>query len=151
MFRFSRRVEVLLVCCGVLAACAPPESNPAATEAVDRKLLTGTGLYPSPDEAPIDDAWVYLEDGRIKTVGTTSSPPPAGATPMGVHRWSDTAGFQNSHVHFTHDSFAEVAARPAEDLSAAFERMLTGFGFTTVADTGVKCTIRGGREIFKKS
>jgi imidazolonepropionase-like amidohydrolase len=136
-----RAVEVLLGCCGVLAACAPPESQqqPAATEAaaVDRKLLTATRLYPSPDEAPIDDAWVYVEDGTIKTVGTKSSPPPAGATPIEACSGGViTAGFQNSHVHFTHDSFAEAAARPAEDLSAAFERMLTSFGFTTVVDTG---------------
>jgi imidazolonepropionase-like amidohydrolase len=139
MFRFPLRVEGFLVCCGVLAACTPPDTSeqPAAAAAVDRKLLTGTRLYPSPDEAPIDNAWVYLEDGRIMAVGTISTPPPAGATAIepcsgGVI----TAGFQNSHVHFTHESFAEAAARPAEDLSVAFERMLTGFGFTTVADTG---------------
>jgi imidazolonepropionase-like amidohydrolase len=140
MFRLPRGAEVLLVCCGVLAACSPPESRqpPAATEgaAADRKLLTGTRLYPSPDEAPIDDAWVYLEDGKIKAVGSKSSPPPPDATPMeACNGGVITAGFQNSHVHFTHDSFADAAARPAEDLSAAFERMLTGFGFTTVVDT----------------
>ncbi len=54
MLRVPRRAEFLLVCCAA---------------AVDRKLLMGTRLYPSPDEAPIDHAWVYLEEGRIKAVG----------------------------------------------------------------------------------
>jgi imidazolonepropionase-like amidohydrolase len=140
MLRFPRRTEVLLICCGVLAACSPPESRqqPAASEpAVERKLLTGTRLYPSPDEAPLDDAWVYVEDGRIRAVGRKSSPPPADATPMEACSGGViTAGFQNSHVHFTHESFADAATRPADEVSAAFERMLTGFGFTTVVDTG---------------
>jgi imidazolonepropionase-like amidohydrolase len=141
MFRFPRRAEVLLVCCGVLAACSPPDSRqpPAASEApaADRKLLTGTRLYPSPDEAPIDEAWVYIEHGKIKAVGSKSSPPPADATLIEACSGGViTAGFQNSHVHFMHESFADAATRPAEDVAVALERMLTGFGFTTVVDTG---------------
>lgn len=141
MLRFPRRAGALLVCCGVLAACSPPESRQPrlASEAPepDRKLLTGTRLYPSPDEAPIDDAWVYVEDGSIKAMGQKSSPPPADATPIEACSGGViTAGFQNSHVHFTHDSFADAAKRSAEDVSTALERMLTRFGFTTVVDTG---------------
>jgi imidazolonepropionase-like amidohydrolase len=144
MLRIPRRTEALLACWGAvmgLAGCAPPESKQepaaAAAPATDRKLLTGTRLYTAPDEAPIDDAWVYLEDGKIKAVGPRSSPRPADATPIEACSGGIiTAGFQNSHVHFTHDSFANAAARPAEDLSGAFERMLTGFGYTTVVDTG---------------
>jgi imidazolonepropionase-like amidohydrolase len=150
MLRFPRRTQVLLVCWAAgmgCVGCAPPESKrepaaaaePATTDAPveDRKLLTGTRLYPSPEAPPIDFAWVYVEGGTIKAVGAKSSPPPADATPMAACSGGViTAGFQNSHVHFTHDSFADAATRPAEALSVAFERMLTGFGYTTVVDTG---------------
>ena len=111
------RMKDLLVYCGVLtavAACSPPASNPppAATvaPAVDRKLLTGTRLYPAPDEAPIEDAWVYVEDGRIKAVGSKSSPPPPDAAPMQACSGGViAAGFQNSHVHFTEERRADAA------------------------------------------
>lgn len=150
MLRFPRRMQLLVVFSAAAlgsVGCAPPESKRESTAAAesgtgaastaDRKLLTGMRLYPSPDDAPIDDAWVYVEGGKIKAVGPMSSPPPADATPMEACSGGViTAGFQNSHVHFTHDSFADAATRPAEDVSAAFERMLTGFGFTTVVDTG---------------
>ena len=46
-----------------------------------------------------------------------------------------TAGFQNSHVHFIEAKFADAAARPASELSAAMTDMLNRFGFTTVVDT----------------
>ncbi len=150
MLPFPRRMQVLLVCWAAAVGsvgCAPPESKrepaaaaepgTAAAPGGDRKLLTGTRLYPSPDEPPIEHAWVYVEGGTIKAVGPKSSPPPADVTPMEACSGGViTAGFQNSHVHFTHESFAEAATRPAEDVSGAFERMLTGFGCTTVVDTG---------------
>jgi imidazolonepropionase-like amidohydrolase len=46
-----------------------------------------------------------------------------------------TAGFQNSHVHFTEPKFADARQRPAAELSAAMTAMLNRFGFTTVVDT----------------
>jgi imidazolonepropionase-like amidohydrolase len=47
-----------------------------------------------------------------------------------------TAGFQNSHVHFTEDVWTNAAKAPAERLAAGLEAMLTRYGFTTVFDTG---------------
>jgi len=46
-----------------------------------------------------------------------------------------TAGFQNSHVHFTESGFANAATRPAAELAAAMTDMLNRYGFTTVVDT----------------
>jgi imidazolonepropionase-like amidohydrolase len=46
-----------------------------------------------------------------------------------------TAGFQNSHVHFTEAKFADAASKPAAELAAAMDDMVNRFGFTTVVDT----------------
>jgi imidazolonepropionase-like amidohydrolase len=47
-----------------------------------------------------------------------------------------TAGFQNSHAHFTEDKWAGAASQPATSLTTEFRAMLTRYGVTTVVDTG---------------
>ena len=39
-------------------------------------------------------------------------------------------------MHFTDPAFADAGARPSADLEQSLRGMLTGFGFTTVVDTG---------------
>jgi imidazolonepropionase-like amidohydrolase len=46
------------------------------------------------------------------------------------------AGFQNSHVHFIGPQFEGAATRAPAELDDELQRMLTGYGFTTVLDTG---------------
>jgi imidazolonepropionase-like amidohydrolase len=46
-----------------------------------------------------------------------------------------TAGFQNSHVHFTESKWAGAATLSAEQLDKQLEEMFTRHGFTTVVDT----------------
>jgi imidazolonepropionase-like amidohydrolase len=45
------------------------------------------------------------------------------------------AGFQNSHVHFTEEKWADAASQPAARLTSQLEAMLLRYGFTTVVDT----------------
>jgi imidazolonepropionase-like amidohydrolase len=47
-----------------------------------------------------------------------------------------TAGFQNSHVHFTEQKWANASTLPASQLTHQLQEMLTRYGFTTVVDTG---------------
>jgi imidazolonepropionase-like amidohydrolase len=102
----------------------------------DRWLLTGARLYLAPDEPPIDNAWVVVSDGKIEAIGSTPIEPP-----IGVRRSAAcsggviTAGFQNSHVHFTDPAFAGAAGRPRDELQPPLSRMTVEFGFTTVVDT----------------
>src|SRR6185295_19580614 len=46
-----------------------------------------------------------------------------------------TAGFQNSHAHFTEEKWAGAGTLPALRLAAQLQAMLTRYGVTTVVDT----------------
>ena len=46
------------------------------------------------------------------------------------------AGFWNAHVHFTEDKFTSAASRPAAELAASLEAMLTRWGVVNAVDTG---------------
>ncbi|MFB1481447.1 amidohydrolase family protein [Corallococcus sp. RDP092CA] len=125
--------QLTLLLCLLTAGCAS-QQRPASA---DRWLLTGTRLYVAPDEPPLDNAWVLVSGGKIEAMGSESDAPPAGvrredACSGGVI----TAGFQNSHVHFTDPAFAGAASRPATELQPPLSGMTTRFGFTTVVDTG---------------
>ena len=118
--------------CLAAAGCASTQ-RPAAA---DRWLLTGTRLYVAPDAPPMDNAWVVVSGGKIEAVGSASEAPPTGV------RRADTcsggvitAGFQNSHLHFTDPAFAGAAGRPSEELQPPLIQLTTRFGFTTVVDT----------------
>ena len=47
-----------------------------------------------------------------------------------------TAGFWNSHVHFSEPQFLSADARPAAQLADDLQAMLTRYGFVWVVDTG---------------
>jgi imidazolonepropionase-like amidohydrolase len=98
--------------------------------------LVGGRVYTSPEAVPIDDATVLVERGRIAAVGRGGAVDvsSAGRT-LDCKGLVVVAGFQNSHVHFTHPRWADAASQPAPKLSAQLEEMLTRYGFTTVVDT----------------
>ncbi|RKH08830.1 amidohydrolase [Corallococcus sp. CA053C] len=125
--------RVALLLCLSITGCASSQ-RPAAA---DRWLLTGTRLYVAPDAPPMDNAWMVVSGGKIEAVGSASEAPPTGlrradACGGGVI----TAGFQNSHVHFTDPAFAGAVGRSLEELQPPLTGMTTRFGFTTVVDTG---------------
>jgi imidazolonepropionase-like amidohydrolase len=98
--------------------------------------LVGGRVYTSPDAIPIDDAAVLVEGGRIAAVGPRASLDTSrAARTIDCKGLVVVAGFQNSHVHFTHPRWAEAASQPAAKLVAQLEEMLTRHGFTTVVDT----------------
>jgi imidazolonepropionase-like amidohydrolase len=99
-------------------------------------LVTASRLYVSPDTAPIDDAAILIVDGKIAAAGPAKGIPDRGAQRLdGCDGGTVTAGFQNSHVHFTEAKFADAAASAAPELAAAMTDMVNRFGFTTVVDT----------------
>src|SRR5437667_2715428 len=94
-------------------------------------------IYLSPDLAPIEDGIILVEGGRISFVGSRDSVTiPPRATTIDCTGGFVTAGFQNSHVHFTESKWIDAASQPASRLAAQLEAMLTRYGFTTVVDTG---------------
>ena len=105
---------------------------------MDRSLvLAGGTVYPSPDDEPIRDAVVLVERGVIAAVGSRQSVTiPPDALRIECSGRAITAGFWNGHVHFFERKWANAAELPAPELARQLEGMLTGFGFTSVFDTG---------------
>jgi imidazolonepropionase-like amidohydrolase len=99
-------------------------------------LLAATRLYVSPDAEPVDDAAILIVAGKIVAAGPAKDIAAGGALRLAAcDGGTVTAGFQNSHVHFTEAKFADAPNRPAADLTAAMTDMLNRHGFTTVIDT----------------
>jgi imidazolonepropionase-like amidohydrolase len=99
--------------------------------------LVGGRVYQSPTATGIDDVAIVIADGRIVDVGPRAQVQvPASARIVDCRNLVVVAGFQNSHVHFTEPHWAGAVAQPAAVLTAQLQRMLTGYGFTTVVDTG---------------
>jgi imidazolonepropionase-like amidohydrolase len=97
--------------------------------------LVGGKVYPSPTAAPIDDGTVLVRGGKIVAVGKRSEV----AVPKSVEVIDCagkviTAGFWNSHVHFTEPVWSKAATAPADKLEQHMQEMLTKWGFTTVWD-----------------
>ena len=113
-----------------LAACQPAAAAPA-----ERTAIVGAKVYTSPDEQPIPDAVVLIENGRIKRVGPRSSTPvPPGYRTIDRTGQVVTAGFWNSHVHLTTPPLLRASTTSDEDLRRELQRDFTRWGFTTVFD-----------------
>lgn len=137
----GRLLAILLLTPLALQACRatsvpPPESASVA--------FVGGRLYPSPDAITIDDSVIIVQAGRIASVGPRSSTPvPASLHTIDCTGLVLTAGFQNSHVHFTPPGWTTPSSAPAEEVAGQLQAMLTRWGFTTVVDTGSDPTTTG--------
>jgi len=121
---------VLAVVCGT----APPPT-PAAGGRVT--ALMGGRVLPSPQAAVIPEGVVVIEDATITAVGARGAVRvPPGARIIDCSGGTVTAGFWNSHVHFTGADFRAADTAPAESLAAALRAMLTSYGVVHVVDTG---------------
>jgi imidazolonepropionase-like amidohydrolase len=128
--RIRPMAAILLVTTTLLSQACGERAPEGAT------VLRAARIYTAPDEAPIDDGAVLMKDGRILAVGPEDSIATRGAPELAACDGGvATAGFQNSHVHFTEPKFSDAGNRPAAELAAALEAMLTRYGFTTVLDT----------------
>jgi imidazolonepropionase-like amidohydrolase len=113
---------------------------PTPVLAADHETVACVGgrVYPSPTDAPIDDAVVLIDDGKIGAVaarGNIKYDLPASARVLDCAGKFIVAGYWNSHVHFE-TGWADAANAPAAKLAAHMQEMLTGWGFTTVWDLG---------------
>lgn len=98
--------------------------------------LVGARIYLAPEGMPIFDGTIVAADGKVVAVGPRDKVAvPAGAKVLDCSGLVITAGFQNSHVHFTELKWLGAAEQPASTLTAQLEAMLTRYGFTTVVDT----------------
>jgi len=97
--------------------------------------LQGVRVYATPEAAALEGATILIRDGRIAAVGAQVAVP-ADATVIICTGCVVTAGFWNTHVHFTERKWSGAERLPASPLEAQIKDMLTSRGFTTVVDTG---------------
>jgi imidazolonepropionase-like amidohydrolase len=98
--------------------------------------LVGARIYTAPEGLPIFDGTIVAAGGKVVAVGPRDKVEvPAGARTLDCKGLVITAGFQNSHVHFTELKWMDAANQPAANLASQLEAMLTRYGFTTVVDT----------------
>jgi imidazolonepropionase-like amidohydrolase len=120
-----------MTACGVTPGPTPPGRTAPVT------ALVGGRVQPSPDAAAIPDGVVVVTDGVITAVGVRADVPvPPGATVLDCAGGTVTAGFWNSHVHFTDRAWRSAETAPAEQLNGALRAMLTSHGVVHAVDLG---------------
>ena len=94
--------------------------------------FVGAKIYPSPTDKPIIDGVVLVRDGKITGVGNKSSIKIPGDTRViDCGGLTLTAGFWNSHVHFTEPNGKTRAASRRTACLACIEKMITRYGLYT--------------------
>ena len=99
--------------------------------------LVGAKVYPSPAADPIENAIIVIRGGKIAEIGPDGRVKvPKGIPFVDCSGKVITAGFWNSHVHFTEDVWNGASTAPAAKLEPHMREMLTSWGFTSVFDIG---------------
>ena len=99
--------------------------------------LVGERIYVAPDVQPIANGVVIVRNGKIAAVGAAGSLRVRSMT-RAIDCTGKTlvAGMWNTHVHFMEPKWNDAKDLPAAQLTAQMQQMLTGYGFTSVVDTG---------------
>jgi imidazolonepropionase-like amidohydrolase len=99
--------------------------------------FVGATIYVSPDDEPISDGVVLIQNEKIVSVGRRAQMQfPETTHVLDCFGLTITAGLWNSHVHFFERKWADVANIPASELTRQLQDMLARYGFTSVFDTG---------------
>jgi imidazolonepropionase-like amidohydrolase len=97
--------------------------------------LVGGTVWSSPTDEPIRNATVLIQGGKIAAVGPAARVKvPADAQTIDCSGLTITAGFWNSHVHFTERKWADASSIPATEFARQLQEMFTRYGFTSVFD-----------------
>lgn len=129
-----RRLGLALILPLLLTFC----TLPALCDEQNDLACVGAKVYPSPTEAPIDNATLLIHDGKIVAVAPgyrLKNKFPRSAVTIDCKGKVVVAGFWNSHVHFT-DGWNDVPNTNVAALTSHLQQMLTRWGFTTVWDLG---------------
>lgn len=99
-------------------------------------VLTNAKIYPSPTTLPIEGATIVIRDGKIENVSMGKVRVEKGSDVIDCKGKVVVAGFWNSHVHFSDDTWKDAEKATADKLESHMQEMLTHWGFTTVWDLG---------------
>ena len=112
-----------------------------ALQAVDKSgsdaVLIGAKVYTSPTAPPIENAVIVIRGGKIAEIGPDGRVKVPKELPfIDCGGKVITAGFWNSHVHFTEPVWDTAETAPPTTLEPHMQEMLTKWGFTSVFDIG---------------
>jgi imidazolonepropionase-like amidohydrolase len=137
LFRVLSAVLVLFVvaCAGIWLIEFYPQhgSHPPLQLAKGTLAIEHARIYIAPNAPPIDDGTILIHDGLIAAVGAQIAVP-ADATIVPCDHCIVTAGFWNTHVHFTEPKWSMANWKSAATLNPQLADMLLSRGFTTVID-----------------
>jgi imidazolonepropionase-like amidohydrolase len=108
----------------------PPLRLARGTLAIERARI-----YVSPTDPPIEDGTVLVRDGVIAAVGPQVAVP-RDAQVIPCDHCIVTAGYWNTHVHFTEPKWTMAQWKSAATLNPQLADMFLSRGFTTVIDLG---------------
>jgi imidazolonepropionase-like amidohydrolase len=131
-------VVIVLLGCGavwLLEIYPRHGSHPPLRLAKGALAIGHARIYVSPTDPPIEDGTVLIRDGVITAVGPEGAVP-AGAQIIPCDHCVVTAGFWNTHVHFTEPKWNMAQWKSAATLNPQLADMFLSRGFTTVIDLG---------------
>jgi imidazolonepropionase-like amidohydrolase len=114
-------------------------ASSVALQAADKSdlVLVGAKVYPSPTAAPIENAVIVIRGGKITEIGPDGRVKVPKDLPfIDCSGKVITAGFWNSHVHFTEPVWDTAETAPPATIEPHMQEMLTKWGFTSVFDIG---------------
>jgi imidazolonepropionase-like amidohydrolase len=139
LFRLFSLILILFVvaCAGIWLIEFYPRhgSHPPLKLAKGALAIEHARIYVSPTDPPIEDGTVLVRDGLISAVGQQVVVP-ADATIVPCDHCVVTAGFWNTHVHFTEPKWSMANWKSAATLNPQLADMFLSRGFTTVIDLG---------------
>ena len=139
LFRLFSAVLILVVvaCAAIWLIEFYPRhgSHPPLQLAKGTLAIEHARIYVSPTDPPIEDGTVLIHDGLIAAVGNQVTVP-ADATIVPCDHCVVTAGFWNTHVHFTEPKWSLAQWKSAATLNPQLADMFLSRGFTTVIDLG---------------
>jgi imidazolonepropionase-like amidohydrolase len=143
MRKWVSRLLVLVVCVLLLGGGAVwlLEFYPRHNSHPPLRLARGTlaiehaRIYVSPTDPPIEDGTVLVRNGVIAAVGPQVVVP-ADAQIIPCDHCVVTAGYWNTHVHFTEPKWNMAQWKSAATLNPQLADMFLSRGFTTVIDLG---------------
>jgi imidazolonepropionase-like amidohydrolase len=126
------------VCAAVLITVGLAHAGAENLSSDDQLLiLQDAKIYTSPTTPPIEHGSITIRAGKIVAVQADRASADPNIPRLIVINCAGkviTAGFQNSHVHFTETKWDDAEHQPAAKLTQQMRDMLTRYGVTTAVD-----------------
>lgn len=123
------------LCCLCFSTLTPAQTKKGNQTKI--LALTGAKIYSAPTDKPVVNGIVLISNGKIIAVGDKRKVKvPKNSQVIDCTGLALTAGFWNSHVHFTESKWENPKSLPHAQLAQQLQEMLTRYGFVHVIDTG---------------